>query len=134
MYPFRPIPGTEDYGHAIKLGYDPPKDFAEWGDCFEYKYNSQNTPLPDNVRDTWQRYNNTAAIYDMHVQEGPLWLRKMLSKMAGQRLRHGNYKLAIEQKLYDLYVRATGQTQAGDNSAEYQQLQPETHAQLTSGS
>tara|TARA_R110002072_G_scaffold280536_1_gene442943 strand:- start:274 stop:1881 length:1608 start_codon:yes stop_codon:yes gene_type:complete len=134
VYPFRPIPGTEDYNHAIRLGYEPPKDFAEWGDCFEYKYNSQNTPLPETVRSTWQRYNNTAAIYDMHVQEGPLWVRKLLSKMAGQRLRHGNYTLPLEQKIFDLYVRMTGQTQAGDNSEEYAQLQPETHAQLTSGS
>jgi hypothetical protein len=32
-----------------------------------------------------------------------------------------------------MYVRLTGQTQAGDHSAEYAQLQPETHAQLTGG-
>jgi radical SAM superfamily enzyme YgiQ (UPF0313 family) len=131
VYPFRPIPGTEDFDHAVKLGYEPPTNFEEWGDCFEYKYNSQNTPLPDSVRHTWQRYNNTAAIYDMHVQEGPMWLRKLLSKIAGKRLDRGNYAFPIEQKLFDLYVRATGQTQPGDHSEDYQQLQPETHAQLT---
>ncbi|MDA1264313.1 MAG: radical SAM protein [Planctomycetota bacterium] len=131
VYPFRPIPGTEDFNQAIKLGYVPPKDFAEWGDCFEYKYNSQNTPLPDKVRSTWQRYNNTAAIYDMHVQEGPMWMRKLLSKIAGKRLKTFNYKFPVEQKLYDLYVRLTGQTQPGNNSEEYAQLQPETHAKLT---
>jgi len=112
VYPFRPIPGTEDFGAAVKLGYEPPKDFAEWGDCFEYKYNSQNTPIPDDIRQTWTRYNNTAAIYDQYVQEGPLWMRKLLSKMAGWRLKKGSYELPIEQKLFDLYVRATGQTQA----------------------
>src|SRR6185503_14258547 len=66
VYPFRPIPGTEDFDTAIKLGYVPPKDFYEWGQCFEYKYNSHNTPLPDDIRATWTRYNNTAAIYDKH--------------------------------------------------------------------
>ncbi|MCA8978443.1 MAG: B12-binding domain-containing radical SAM protein [Planctomycetes bacterium] len=111
VYPFRPIPGTEDFGAAVKLGYEPPKDFAEWGDCFEYKYNSQNTPIPADIRETWTRYNNTAAIYDQYVQEGPLWMRKLLSKMAGWRLKKGSYDLPIEQKLFDLYVRATGQTQ-----------------------
>ena len=111
VYPFRPIPGTEDFGAAVKLGYEPPKDFAEWGDCFEYKYNSQNTPIPDDIRQTWTRYNNTAAIYDQYVQEGPLWMRKLLSKMAGWRLKKGSYDLPVEQKLFDLYVRATGQTQ-----------------------
>jgi anaerobic magnesium-protoporphyrin IX monomethyl ester cyclase len=133
VYPDRPIPGTPDFRAAVDLGYKPPTDFAEWGDCFEYKYNSQNTPLPDSVRHTWQRYNNTAAIYDMHNQEGPTWMRKLLSKMAGTRLRKGNYGFPIEQKLYDMYVKATGQAQKKqkDVDQEYQQLQPETHAQLT---
>jgi anaerobic magnesium-protoporphyrin IX monomethyl ester cyclase len=129
VYPFRPIPGTEDFATAVKGGYAPPRDFEEWGNCFEYKYNSHNTPLPDDVRNTWQRYNNTAAIYDMHVQEGPLWMRRLLSKIAGKRLERGNYKFPVEQKLYDLYVRATGQSQQ-DLSEDYAQLQPETHAQL----
>jgi anaerobic magnesium-protoporphyrin IX monomethyl ester cyclase len=131
VYPFRPIPGTEDFNKAIELGYEPPKDFHDWGNCFEYKYNSQNTPLPDEVRNQWQRYNNTAAIYDMHVQEGPLWARKALSKMAGWRLQKGRYGFPIEQKIFDLYVRMSGQSQPGDNSEEYAQLQPETHAQLS---
>jgi radical SAM superfamily enzyme YgiQ (UPF0313 family) len=131
VYPFRPIPGTEDFTQALKLGYEPPADFHEWGNCFEYKYNSHNTPLPAQVRQTWQRYNNTAAIYDMHVQEGPLWMRKLLSRMAGQRLKTGRYGFPVEQKLYDLFVRLTGQAQPGDLSEDYQQLQPETHAQLS---
>ncbi|MCB9915668.1 MAG: B12-binding domain-containing radical SAM protein [Planctomycetes bacterium] len=111
VYPFRPIPGTEDFDAAVKLGFEPPTDFKTWGDCFEYKYNSQNTPIPEDVRHTWQRYNNTAAIYDEYVSEGPRWMRKSLSKIAGWRLQRGAYGFPIEQKLYDLYVRATGQTQ-----------------------
>jgi radical SAM superfamily enzyme YgiQ (UPF0313 family) len=113
VYPFRPIPGTEDFDAAIKLGYEPPKDFYEWGKCFEYKYNSHNTPLPDDVRETWRLYNNTAAIYDKHVTEGPMWMRDLLSKFAGWRLKTGKYGFPIEQKVFDLYVRATGQTQPG---------------------
>jgi hypothetical protein len=97
----------------VKLGYDPPKGFYEWGKCFEYKYNSHNTPLPEDVRETWRLYNNTAAIYDKHVTEGPTWMREMLSKFAGWRLKTGKYGFPIEQKLFDLYVRATGQTQPG---------------------
>ena len=131
VYPFRPIPGTEDFDHAVRLGYKAPTNFDEWGNCFEYKYNDQNSELPASVRQTWQRYNHTAAIYDMHNQEGPLWMRKLLSKIAGQRLKHGSYGLGIERKLYDMYVRVTGQAQPGDHvSEEYQQLQPETHANL----
>jgi radical SAM superfamily enzyme YgiQ (UPF0313 family) len=113
VYPFRPIPGTEDFDAAVKLGYQPPKDFYEWGKCFEYKYNAHNTPLPDDVRETWRLYNNTAAIYDKHVQEGPEWMRNTLSRIAGWRLKRGRYRFPIEQKLFDLYVKATGQTQPG---------------------
>ena len=111
VYPFRPIPGTADFDHAVKLGYEPPHDFQSWGDCFEYKYNAQNTPIPESVLHTWDRYNNTAAIYDQHVREGPKWMRQTLSKIAGWRLSKGTYQFPIEQKLFDLYVRATGQTQ-----------------------
>ncbi|MHC4375935.1 MAG: B12-binding domain-containing radical SAM protein [Planctomycetota bacterium] len=128
VYPFRPIPGTEDFNTAVKLGYVPPDNFHDWGMCFEYKYNSQNTPLPENIRETWRRYNNTAAIYDMHVTEGWEWVRKSMSKMAGWRLRNGNYKLPVEQKLFDLYVRMSGQRQAAaEDYEDYQQLQPEAH-------
>jgi radical SAM superfamily enzyme YgiQ (UPF0313 family) len=133
VYPFRPIPGTEDFARAIELGYEPPKDFHEWGNCFEYKYNSQNTPLPESVRETWRRYNNTAAIYDQHVTEGAIWVRRVLSRIAGWRLKNFNYKLPLEQKLFDVYVRLTGQTQPGaqvDLHEDYQQLQPETHERL----
>ena len=92
---------------------NPPKDFHEWGKCFEYKYNAHNTPLPEDIRHTWTRYNNTAAIYDKHVTEGPTWMRNTLSAIAGWRLKKGQYEFPIEQKLFDLYVRMTGQTQAG---------------------
>ena len=131
VYPFRPIPGTEDFDSAVKLGYEPPKDFEEWGKCFEYKYNSQNTPLPEQIRETWRHYNNTAAIYDMHVTEGPVWMRRMLSKIAGWRLKNARYDFPIEQKLYDVYVRLTGQRDPGseDYSEDYEQLQPESHAE-----
>jgi radical SAM superfamily enzyme YgiQ (UPF0313 family) len=130
VYPFRPIPGTADFDTAVKLGYVPPKDFHEWGNCFEYKYNAQNTPLPEAIRETWRRYNNTAAFYDMHVTEGWDWVRRTMSRIAGWRLRTGNYKFPVEQKMFDVFVRATGQRQraAEDVSEDYQQLQPETQA------
>jgi hypothetical protein len=65
------------------------------------------------VRETWRLYNNTAAIYDKHVQEGPQWMRNTLARFAGWRLKSGRYRFPLEQKLFDLYVRATGQMQPG---------------------
>jgi radical SAM superfamily enzyme YgiQ (UPF0313 family) len=113
VYPFRPIPGTEDFETAKKLGYVPPKDFHEWGKCFEYKYNSHNTPLPDDVRETWRLYNNTSAIYDRKIHEGPKWMRETLAQIAGWRLKKQRYGFPLEQKLFDIYVRATGQLDPG---------------------
>ncbi|MCB9907214.1 MAG: hypothetical protein H6830_05825 [Planctomycetes bacterium] len=53
--------------------------------------------------------------------------------MASARLKKGSYGFPIEQKLFDIYVKATGQGQKkqSDNTEEYQQLQPETHAQIS---
>ncbi len=59
-----------------------------------------------------------------------MWMRELLSRAAGWRLQAGEYRFPVEQKLFDLYVRLTGQTQPGDLREDYQQLQPETHAQL----
>ena len=116
VYPFRPIPGTEDFDAAVELGYDPPRSFREWGRCFEYKYDTQSTPLPEDVRERWRRYNNTAALYDKHVSEGPRWMRELLSRIAGWRLRTDRYRFPLEQKLYDVYARATGQVRPGPES------------------
>ncbi len=62
-----------------------------------------------------------------------MWMRNLLSKLAGKRLEAGKYGFPAEQKLFDLYVKATGQTQE-DLSEEYAQLQPETHARHKSES
>ena len=40
-------------------------------------------------------------------------MRKALSRAAGWRLKNFNYKFPIEQKLFDIYVKLTGQTQPG---------------------
>ncbi len=108
-----PSPGTEDFATAVKQGYVPPRDFHEWGKCFEYKYNSHNTPLPDDVRETWRLYNNTSAIYDRKIHEGPKWMRETLAQIAGWRLKKQRYGFPLEQKLFDIYVRATGQLAPG---------------------
>ena len=108
VYPFRAVPGSADFDEAVRRGYSPPTDFEGWGECFEWKWNSENTPLPVDVRETWRRYIQTAAIYDQHVHEGPRWARQALARIAGWRLRGGRYGFPLEQKLFDVYARMTG--------------------------
>ena len=45
-------------------------------------------------------------------------VRKRLAGVAGWRLQKGNYKFPVEQKLFDFYVRATGQLQPGVKNDE----------------
>ena len=113
VYPFRAIPGSEDFRAAIELGWQPPSSFEEWGECFEWKWHSHLTPLPPSVRRTWTRYSRTAAHYDQYVSEGSRAMRRVLSKIAGWRLARHDYRFPIEQKLFDLWVRASGQTAPG---------------------
>ncbi len=111
IFPFRAIPGTEDFDEAVKLGYEPPKTFEDWGSCLEYKYEYDDIGLPEDVIETWKRYGTTSSFYDGNVQEGGRIVRKLMRSISGWRLRHGNYRLPIEQKVFDWYVRVTGQTQ-----------------------
>jgi len=113
VYPFRPVPGTEDYDHALRLGWPMPNDFEGWGRCFEWKWNSVNPSIPPELHERWRRYIQTAAIYDQHVREGPAWMRRALARTAGWRLSKGRFGFPVEQKLFDLYVRGLRRTPSG---------------------
>jgi hypothetical protein len=45
-------------------------------------------------------------------------MRDSLSKIAGWRLKRNEFRFPIEQKIFDLYVKATGQSQPR-SSIEY---------------
>ena len=108
VYPFRALPGTLDWERAKELGWNMPQSFEEWGRCFEWKWQSQHTPLPAAVREQWRRYLQTAAFYDRHVSEGPRWLRSALGRAAGWRLAKGEFRFPVEQKLFDWGLRVAG--------------------------
>ena len=111
IFPFRPIPGSEDFRLALDHGYNPPRTLEAWGDCLEYKLEVDDTPLPDDILWRWRRYGSTSSFYDGLVKEGSGTVRKLMQRISGWRLKHGIYTFPIEQKLFDVYVRMTGQTQ-----------------------
>ncbi len=111
IFPFRAIPGSEEYDRAVGLGYKPPTTLEEWGSCLEYKYEIDDVGLPYDVLEAWKRYGATASFYDGNVREGSGMVRKAMRGISGWRLRKSEYRLPVEQKLFDLYVRMTGQTQ-----------------------
>ena len=111
IFPYRGIPGSEEYDKAIEIGYKPPTTLEQWGDVLEYKYEVDDVTLPEDVVKTWRRYGATSSFYDGLVQEGSGFMREGIRKLAGWRLRNGNYTFPIEQKAFDMYVKVTGQTQ-----------------------
>ncbi|MEZ5976623.1 MAG: radical SAM protein [Planctomycetota bacterium] len=114
IFPFRPIPGTEDFDRAVELGqYVPPTSLEEWGACLEYKYSSDASRLPDDIVERWRRYGSTATFYDGLAGHGSKRLRKLMQRIAGWRLERGEYRFPIEQKLYDVYARTLGRSPKG---------------------
>lgn len=106
IFPFRPIPGTEDYETALKLGYKPPQTLEQWGSFLEYKLAVDDIRLPMDVFRLWKRYGVTSTFYDGLVREGSGRVRGMMREIAGWRLKSGNYSFPIEQKLFHLYSKS----------------------------
>ena len=112
IFPFRPIPGSEDYRHAAcGARLQAPQTIEEWGDCLEYKLEVDDIHLPDDIVWRWRRYGSTSTFYDGLVTEGSGAVLRLMQRISGWRLKNGVYTFPIEQKLFHLYVKLTGQTQ-----------------------
>jgi radical SAM superfamily enzyme YgiQ (UPF0313 family) len=112
IFPFRPIPGTEDFEIALKNGYQAPPNLDAWGSMLEYKLELDDIRLPPEVLREWRRYGVASTFWDELVHEGAGSVRKMIRSLAGWRLKNKNYAFPIEWKLFHWYVKLTGQTQA----------------------
>jgi radical SAM superfamily enzyme YgiQ (UPF0313 family) len=114
IFPFRPIPGTEDFDAAVKLGYQPPERLSEWGQVLEYKYEFDDIGLPLELLLRWKRYGVCSTFYDSLANEGSDILRRMMRRISGWRLKKNNYSFPLEQKLFHMYVKMTGTRTQGD--------------------
>jgi hypothetical protein len=74
IFPFRPIPGTEDFDSAVKLGYQPPRTLEQWGSSLEYKFAYDDIGLPWEIIQTWKRYGADAAHLRLAPEEQQLHL------------------------------------------------------------
>lgn len=108
VFPFRAIPGSEDFDTAIKLGYQPPTSLEEWGQVLEYKYELGGSGLPEDVVRRWRRYGVTSTFYDGLAKEGSGVVRDLMRKISGWRLRTNNFEFPLEQKLFHTFVRLSG--------------------------
>jgi radical SAM superfamily enzyme YgiQ (UPF0313 family) len=109
VFPFRPIPGTEDFDTMVAQGYKPPYSLEDWGSCLEYKLELGDLEMPPDVLQTWKRYGTASTFYDGLAQEGNAAIRKALSTISGWRLKHDNYRFPLEHGLFHAYVKLTRQ-------------------------
>ena len=122
VFPFRPIPGTEDFDKAVRLGYKAPRTLEEWGGCLEYRESFDDIQIPEDVLRTWKRYGVASTFYDGLAMEGAEWFRAALKKISAWRLRTGNYGFPIEHKAFHTYVKLTKQTKADKLNAAAQEM------------
>jgi radical SAM superfamily enzyme YgiQ (UPF0313 family) len=112
IFPFRPIPGTEDFDTAVRLGYQAPRTLDQWGSVLEYKLEVDDIRLPLDVFQAWRRYGITSTFYDGLVHEGSGAVRGLMRSISGWRLKNMNYRFPVEQKLFHWYVKLTGKPRA----------------------
>ncbi len=110
VFPFRPIPGTEDFDTMVAQGYKPPHTLEEWGQCLEYKLELGDLQMPEEVMQTWRRYGTASTFYDGLANEGNAFVHKALQAISGWRLKHSNYTFPIEHGLFHAYVKLTHQS------------------------
>ncbi len=111
IFPFRPIPGTEDFNESVKRGYRAPQTLDEWGAMLEYKLDIDDIRLPPDVLREWRRYGVASTFWDELVHEGSGSVRKVIRSLAGWRLKNKNYNFPVEWKLFHWYVKLMGLTQ-----------------------
>ena len=61
VFPFRPIPGTEDFDKSVRLGYKAPRTLEEWGGCLEDREAFDDIQIPEALLRTWKRYGVAAT-------------------------------------------------------------------------
>jgi hypothetical protein len=86
----------------------------EWGGCLEYKYELNDTQLPEEVIRRWRRYGVTSTFYDGLAKEGSGFIREFMRRVSGWRLKNNRYEVPIEHKLFHTYVKMTGQRTTAD--------------------
>lgn len=109
VFPFRPIPGNPMYDEALALGYEPPRSHAGWGEMLNYHH--QDTwpgNLPAEVAARWKLYYQFAAFHQGLVRPQ----RGLLERMAGWRIRTGNFALPLELKAFHVLDRLRGRPRA----------------------
>ena len=103
VWPYRPIPGTEMWDEALKLGFEAPDKLEDWGSLGEYHlHETWPGRIPENVARVRKLYCHyqTLARGLVRKKDG-VW-----EKLARWRLKSGNYSLGgFETKAFTAWNR-----------------------------
>jgi len=105
VWPYRPIPGTEMFDQAVRLGYQPPVELEEWGSIGEYHL-EETWPgkIPPDVAKARKMYAHYVTL-DYGLVRGK---RGFWEKRAARRLADGTFtstQAQLEAKAFDFYHR-----------------------------
>jgi anaerobic magnesium-protoporphyrin IX monomethyl ester cyclase len=106
VYPYRPIPGSQEYERAInEHGYRPPVDLESWGQLLEYHVmDTWKDNIPESVQRRWRLYYQYASFKHGLVRPK----RGLIEKIADWRIKTGDYRLPVELKAFYLFDKLFG--------------------------
>jgi radical SAM superfamily enzyme YgiQ (UPF0313 family) len=106
VYPFRPIPGSQEYERAIRdHHYRPPTDLESWGQLLEYHVmDTWKDNIPAAVQRRWRLYYQYASFKHGLVRPK----RGLIEKIADWRIKTGDYRLPVELKAFYLLDKFFG--------------------------
>jgi len=100
VWPFRPLPGTEDFSSAVAAGYRSPETIEEWGHAGDYWHES-GWPgrIPAHVEEARRMYMHYASLAQGRVRKmHGFWERRAL-----RRLERGDFvRGRLEARLFNL--------------------------------
>lgn len=113
VWPFRPIPGNQDYDAAVAAGWQPPKTVEEWGLAGDY-WNDEAWPgrIPEQVSIARSMFMHYSSLAQCRVrQRDGFWERRARARLARNNFRGAR----LEARLFHAFQQLAG---AGPETGE----------------
>lgn len=83
LWEYQPIPGASLYSAAVEQGFDPPHTLEEWGDFYDYRWNSTPGFVPAEVERMEKLYRHFSGVVggEMRGRIG-FWERRAAKRLA----------------------------------------------------
>lgn len=104
VWPFRPLPGTEDFDRAVAEGFTPPRTLEEWGRAEDYWTDEA---WPGRIATDVKRARHMFMFFSSLAQGRVRRKVGFWEERARRRLRRNDYRFGrLEAGLFHWYQRA----------------------------